>query len=58
MSSQTPFLMRDPGRDLERVWILLMVLGQDSDLAERQELLVVTLGDINHKVLRALWELS
>lgn len=32
--------------------------GWDSDLAKGQKLLVVTLGDVNHQVLRALWEFS
>lgn len=31
---------------------------QDSDLTEREELLIVALSYINHQVLRALWELS
>lgn len=36
----------------------LPFLMQDSDLAERQELLVITLGYIDHQVLRTLWELT
>lgn len=37
---------------------LLWVQVQASDLTERQELLIVALGDIDHQVLRALWKLT
>lgn len=36
----------------------VQVSEQDSDLTEREELLIVALGYVNHQVLRALWNLS
>lgn len=38
----------------DKLWLQVYV----SDLTERQELLIVALGYINHQVLRALWKLS
>lgn len=42
----------------DKLWVQVQVKVQVSDLTERQELLIVALGYINHQVLRALWKLT
>lgn len=47
-----------PQRLTDELWVQVQVLVLISDLTERQELLIVALGYINHQVLCALWKLT